>query len=79
MQFQNVLSTPNPFDAQTILKEAYELDDKIPTCCHPSRILNAFNPLISGTYPVVNPMELITLGSDEVGISDLEDLLSIMV
>lgn len=74
---QDLLSSSNQFDAQTLLKEAYELNDNIPTCCHPSRILNVFNPLIHGTYPVVNPMELITLGTDEVGVSDLDDLMSI--
>ena len=44
----------NPISVQTILNEAYRLSEITPVDIDPKRMIESFQPLTRGTYPVFN-------------------------
>lgn len=62
-------------DSQSLLEEAYRLNENIPSSLHPNKMTHGFRPLLAGAYPMLSPTDLITFSSESASLSTLTLLL----
>ncbi len=74
-----MLHSATPLDAQSLLKEAYQMNATTPKELQLNQ-MRPFHPLVPGYYPTLNPTELITFQDHpfQTEKSDLSNLSTLL-